>query len=127
MFIFFLFILGAQYIFRYRKYQLTEDIDGTESPIHTPRASLGTFPTGQLTSRASSTSTLLSEVAYLVKLRPKHVTTVKHSRLRESVESEAIESLNIAMQSVEKTKRCVYTLYTITSKKTSNFVNIQRG
>lgn len=84
---------------------MTEDTDETESPIHTPRASLGSFPTGQLASRASSTSTLLSEVAYLVKFRPKHIPTVKHSRLRESVESDAIEDLNIAMPSIEKTKR----------------------
>lgn len=83
---------------------MTEDIDETDSPIDTPRASLGFLPTGQLTSRASSTSTLLSEVAYLVKMRPKHVPTVKHSKLRESVESENIEGLKY-IQSIEKTKR----------------------
>lgn len=62
-----------------------------DSPAYTPRGSLGSLPIGQITSRASSTSTLLSEVVSLVKLRPRvgGIRKLKHSRLRESVDGEA--------------------------------------
>lgn len=81
-------MLGAQYLFRYRKYQLTGSRGEPDSPAHTPRASITSL---SIPSRAVSTSTLLSEVVSLVKLRPKASHRMKHSRLRESVDGEALE------------------------------------
>ncbi|KAG4070637.1 hypothetical protein HA402_013557 [Bradysia odoriphaga] len=86
-----LFDVGAQYIFRYRKYQLAESIGEMDSPVHTPRASLSSVQL-RAASRAGSTSTLLSEVVSLVKLRPRIGRKMKHSRLRESVDGEALET-----------------------------------
>lgn len=64
-----------------------------DSPAHTPRASIGSLPIGQIASRASSTTTLLSEVASLIKLRPRVCgRKLKHSRLRESIDGEALEN-----------------------------------
>lgn len=83
-------LLGAQYIFRYRKYQLAESMGEPDSPAHTPRASMGSIAVGQLSSRAASTSTLISEVVSLVKIRPRG-RWMKHARLRESVDGEALE------------------------------------
>ncbi|KAJ6635680.1 Hemicentin-1, partial [Pseudolycoriella hygida] len=84
-------LLGAQYVFRYRKYQLAESMGELDSPAHTPRASLSSIQQ-RAASRAGSTSTLLSEVISLVKLRPRIGRRMKHSRLRESVDGEALES-----------------------------------
>lgn len=86
-------LLGAQYVCRYRKYQLAESAGAPDSPAHTPRTSMGSIA-GQLPSRAVSTSTLLSEVVSLVKIRPRG-RWMRHSRLRESVDGEALE---IALQ-----------------------------
>lgn len=83
-------LLGAQYVFRYRKYQLTANAGEPDSPAHTPRASMGSVAIGQLDSRAGSTSTLISEVVSMVKLRPRGQ-WLRHSRLRESVDGEALE------------------------------------
>lgn len=83
-------LLGAQYMCRYRKYQLAESAGEPDSPAHTPRTSMGSIATGQLPSRAVSTSTLLSEVVSFVKIRPRG-RWMKHSRLRESVDAEALE------------------------------------
>lgn len=85
-------LLGAQYVCRYRKYQLAESAGAEEdSPAHTPRTSMGSIAIGQLPSRAVSTSTLLSEVVSFVKIRPRG-RWMKHSRLRESVDGEALEN-----------------------------------
>lgn len=84
-------LLGIQYIFRYRKYQLTANVGELDSPAHTPRTSLGSITTGQLNSRAVSTSTLISEVVSFVKIRPCRGRWMKHSRLRESIDGEAYE------------------------------------
>lgn len=83
-------LLGAQYVCRYRKYQLAESAGESDSPAHTPRTSMGSIVTGQLPSRAVSTATLLSEVVSFVKIRPRG-RWMKHSRLRESVDAEALE------------------------------------
>lgn len=83
-------LLGAQYVIRYRKYQLAESAGEADSPAHTPRASIGSIAIGQLNSRAASTSTLISEVVSMVKIRPRGQWT-RHSRLRESVDGEALE------------------------------------
>lgn len=83
--------VGAQYVCRYRKYQLAESMGELDSPAHTPRASFSSIQQ-RAASRAGSTSTLLSEVVSLVKLRPRMGHRMKHSRLRESVDGEALES-----------------------------------
>lgn len=75
------FLIGVQYIFRYHKYQKTSR--EPDSPAHTPTAS-------HPASRAMSTTTLLSEVISLVKLRPKP--SMKHSRLRESVDADGLKN-----------------------------------
>lgn len=77
---------GTQYVFRYRKYQLAAALGEPDSPAQTPRASLGSL---LVPGRAMSTSTLVSDVISLVKLRPRPVT--RHSRLRESVDPETFE------------------------------------
>lgn len=86
-------LLGAQYVCRYRKYQLAESAGEPDSPAHTPRTSMGSITTGQLPSRAMSTSTLLSEVVSFVKIRPRGrwMKHSRHSRLRESIDTEALE------------------------------------
>ncbi|XP_036326981.1 uncharacterized protein LOC118739644 isoform X2 [Rhagoletis pomonella] len=78
-------LLGAQYVVRYRKYHLAVARRRDEgSRLHTPRASMSSLHGPP--SRAISTTTLLSEVIYLVKMRPKH--QLRHSILRESVDAE---------------------------------------
>ncbi|KAH8379331.1 hypothetical protein KR009_004210 [Drosophila setifemur] len=82
-------LLGAQYVVRYRKYHLAVARRQDEgSRLHTPRASLSSLQGPP--SRAISTTTLLSEVIYLVKMRPKH--QLRHSILRESVDAENLTS-----------------------------------
>lgn len=83
-------LLLAQYVCRYRKYQLAGSAP-EDSPAHTPRTSMGSIAAGQLPSRAVSTSTLFSEVVSFVKIRPRG-RWMKHSRLRESVDGEALEN-----------------------------------
>lgn len=78
---------GAQYVVRYRKYHLAVARRQDEgSNLHTPRASLSSLHGPP--SRAISTTTLLSEVIYLVKMRPKH--QLRHSILRESADVENV-------------------------------------
>lgn len=84
-------ITGTQYIFRYRKYQLAAALGEPDSPAQTPRASLGSL---LVPGRAISTSTLVSDVISLVKLRARP--TAKHSRLRESVDPETFEKCHSA-------------------------------
>lgn len=76
-------------MFRYRKYQLAAALGELDSPAQTPRASLGSL---LVPGRAMSTSTLVSDVISLVKLRPRPVT--KHARLRESVDADTLEKCN---------------------------------
>ncbi|KAH8274559.1 hypothetical protein KR044_012619 [Drosophila immigrans] len=80
-------LLGAQYVVRYRKYHLAVARRQDEgSHLHTPRASLSSLHGPP--SRAISTTTLLSEVIYLVKMRPKR--QLRHSILRESADVENV-------------------------------------
>lgn len=74
---------------------MAESAGEPDSPAHTPRASLASINAARILcesecppSRAMSTTTLISEVISLVKLRPRGH-RVKHSRLRESVDVEA--------------------------------------
>ncbi|KAJ8982276.1 hypothetical protein NQ317_007250 [Molorchus minor] len=80
-------LLGAQYLFRYRKYHVAEadDRDSLADPSGgwVPKNSL------PLTTRASSNATLLSEVISLTKLRPHIKPWNKHVRLRESMDCES--------------------------------------
>lgn len=65
------------------------------SPAHTPHMSIRSLPNTEDASppsRAISTTTLISEVVYLVKLRRK--TDVKHSILRESTISEKSQNFS---------------------------------
>jgi hypothetical protein len=92
-FLFFLFSIGAQYIFRYHKYQLAKNKEEPESPLHTPPSgSTASLPgvSRQANQRANSTSTIFSEVITLVKLKPKS-STIRHKKLRESVVSQDFE------------------------------------
>ncbi|XP_055696759.1 uncharacterized protein LOC129797908 isoform X1 [Phlebotomus papatasi] len=82
-------MLGTQYVFRYRKYQLAESKGEPDSPAHTPRTSLGSLVGHGPPSRAISTSTLLSDVISLVKFRPGS-RRVKHSRLRENLDTDTL-------------------------------------
>jgi hypothetical protein len=83
--------LGAQYIFRYHRYQLAKSKEEAESPLNTPRGSTTSIgPTNHANLRATSTSTLMSEVVTLVKLKPK-TSSIKHQKLRESVVSQDFE------------------------------------
>ncbi|KAM8707766.1 hypothetical protein ACLKA7_014839 [Drosophila subpalustris] len=80
-------LLGAQYMVRYRMYHLAVARRQDEgSHLHTPRASLSSLHGPP--SRAISTTTLLSEVIYLVKMRPKR--QLRHSILRESADVENV-------------------------------------
>lgn len=77
--------LGAQYVVRYRKYHLAIARRRDEgSRLHTPHASMTSLQSPP--SRAVSTTTLISEVIYMVKMRPKH--QLRHSILRESIDAE---------------------------------------
>lgn len=84
--------LGAQYIFRYHRYQLAKSKE-EGSPLNTPRGSTSSIsqnpPNGNM--RATSTSTLMSEVVTLVKLKPK-TSSIQHTKLRESVVSQDFET-----------------------------------
>jgi len=90
--------LAAQYVFRYHRYQLAKSKEEQDSPLNTPHGStvsITRLPGGGGSDlRAVSTSTLLSEVVTLVKLKPKSSsaaatkTSIKHQKLRESVISQ---------------------------------------
>jgi hypothetical protein len=90
--------LGAQYIFRYHRYQLAKSKEESDSPLNTPHGSINSIScTARQNNsdnidgrnmRAVSTSTLISEVVTFVKLKPKHSISVKHKKLRESIASE---------------------------------------
>lgn len=87
--------LGAQYIFRYHRYQLAKSKEEVDSPLNTPHGSTVSItrnPNGSgHTMRAISTTTLMSEVVTLVKLKPKSTltsTSIRHQKLRESVVSQ---------------------------------------
>ncbi|EDS38402.1 conserved hypothetical protein [Culex quinquefasciatus] len=83
--IFITFILLIQYLFRYRKYELAISQTEADSPAHTLFGSGNSLNNDQPRSRAVSTTTLISEIASYVKLRPKNG-SIKHHRFRESVE-----------------------------------------
>lgn len=84
--------LGAQYVFRYHRYQLAKSKEEAESPLNTPRGSTASISHGAANGnlRATSTSTLMSEVVTLVKLKPK-TSSIRHQKLRESVVSQDFE------------------------------------
>ncbi|XP_068909443.1 uncharacterized protein gogo isoform X3 [Tenebrio molitor] len=79
-------LLGAQYLFRYRKYHIAQAED--QDSLADPTASCASI---SLKTRASSSATLLSEVISLTRLRPHMKPRNKHSRLRESMDCEQEE------------------------------------
>lgn len=92
--IFISFLLLVQYVFRYRKYELATSRMEPDSPAHTLFGSAVSLSNAQQPrSRAMSTTTLISEIVSYVKLRPKKG-SVKHDRLRESVEY-SIENFDV--------------------------------
>lgn len=117
--------LGAQYVFRYRKYQLAESRGEPDSPVHTPRpsidgsaADLAANGSGSADAdggvggvvRATSTTTLLSEVQSLIKMRPRMManggrSVNKHTRLRESVDAEALAHAADGDEGVDRRRR----------------------
>ncbi|XP_018569476.1 uncharacterized protein LOC108909578 isoform X2 [Anoplophora glabripennis] len=74
-------LLGAQYLFRYRKYHVAKAED--QDSLADPKGSNTSLP---MATRASSSATLLSEVISLTKLRPHIKARNKHTRLRESMD-----------------------------------------
>ncbi|XP_050312720.1 uncharacterized protein LOC126747859 isoform X1 [Anthonomus grandis grandis] len=80
-------LLGVQYVFRYRKYQVAEFED---------KDSLAA-------SKAPSSTTLLSDVISLTKMRPSRKN--KHVRLRESMDCEQSEEA-VALAGEEETSQC---------------------
>lgn len=88
--------LGAQYIFRYHRYQLAKSKEEVDSPLNTPHGSTISITHNPhshngVSLRAISTSTLMSEVVTLVKLKPKMSSSIRHTKLRESVVSQDFE------------------------------------
>ncbi|KAL0276483.1 UNVERIFIED_CONTAM: hypothetical protein PYX00_004046 [Menopon gallinae] len=86
--------LGIQYIHRYRKYQLAAAAEDTESMSGNSQCSLVA-----VRSRATSNSTLLSEVISLQRFKPTR--KYKHSRLREEEQDLEEEHLSEAYDSQE--------------------------
>jgi regulatory protein YycI of two-component signal transduction system YycFG len=88
--------LVFQYIFRYHRYQLAKSKEEADSPLNTPHGSTVSLTRNPLNGtvcnlKAVSTSTLMSEVVTLVKLKPPKKTTssvIRHQKLRESVVSQ---------------------------------------
>lgn len=83
-----------QYLFRYHRYQKTSR--EPDSPSHTPTPS-------HPASRAMSTTTLISEVISMVKIRPRQ--SLKHARLRESVDGEALDQDSHELTELERSQR----------------------
>ncbi|XP_044259174.1 uncharacterized protein LOC123007794 isoform X2 [Tribolium madens] len=86
-------LLGAQYLFRYRKYHIAQGED--QDSLADPTASCASI---SLRTRASSSATLLSEVISLTRLRPHMKPRNKHSRLRESMDCEQEEEVTLAKE-----------------------------
>ncbi|XP_066150361.1 uncharacterized protein gogo isoform X2 [Euwallacea fornicatus] len=90
-------LLGVQYAFRYRKYQVAqlEDQDSLA-------ASSTNLP--MMSARAQSNATLLSEVISLTRMRPLNIKgrQNKHTRLRESVECDRDANEEATLSKEEK-------------------------
>lgn len=85
--------LIAQYIFGRHQYHLAKSKEEIDSPLHTPHGSTISITRNPhcgaaANLKAVSTSTLMSEVVTLVKLKPLKMTSaIRHQKLRESVAS----------------------------------------
>lgn len=85
-----------QYVFRYHRYQLAKNKEEADSPMNTPHGSTISLTKnphdGPYNLKAVSTSTIMSEVVTLVKLKPSKKSTIssviRHQKLRESVISQ---------------------------------------
>ena len=86
--------LIAQYIFGRHQYHLAKSKEEADSPLHTPHGSTisitrNSHSVAAVSLKAVSTSTLMSEVVTLVKLKPsKKTSAIRHQKLRESVVSQ---------------------------------------
>lgn len=86
--------LIAQYIFGRHQYHLAKSKEEVDSPLHTPHGSTISITRNPHHGAAAhlkavSTSTLMSEVVTLVKLKPSKMTSaIRHQKLRESVASQ---------------------------------------
>ncbi|CAG9864192.1 unnamed protein product [Phyllotreta striolata] len=98
-------ILGIQYIFRYRKYQIA-DGDDRDS------LSNGSGVNIPLANRVSSSVTLLSEVISLTKFRPHLIKRNKHERLRESVDCDTLKAEEATLAKEESSSICSTTTIT---------------
>lgn len=85
-----------QYVFRYHRYQLAKNKEEVDSPLNTPHGSTVSLTRNPQNGaayslKAVSTSTLMSEVVTLVKLKPSKKTSssvIRHQKLRESIVSQ---------------------------------------
>jgi hypothetical protein len=102
--------LIAQYIFGRHRYSLAKSKEEMDSPLHTPHGSTISITRNPhhaaVNLKAVSTSTLMSEVVTLVKLKPSKMTSaIRHQKLRESVvsrdeDSDEKDRLNDSIDSI---------------------------
>ncbi|ERL95330.1 hypothetical protein D910_12596, partial [Dendroctonus ponderosae] len=81
-------ILGIQYVFRYRKYQVAQLEDQDSLSDRSSIVFVASSTNLQMSARTQSNATLLSEVISLTRMRPLNMKSRqnKHTRLRESVD-----------------------------------------
>ncbi|KAB0800461.1 hypothetical protein PPYR_06201 [Photinus pyralis] len=105
-------LLGAQYLCRYRKYHIAHADD--QDSLADPTVSCVSLP---VRTRASSSTTLLSEVISLTRLKPLKSRN-KHNLLRESMDCEQSEELQVTLAKAEDTFSVSSTV-TMTQQDTS--------
>ncbi|KAJ8961826.1 hypothetical protein NQ318_021441 [Aromia moschata] len=108
-------LLGAQYLFRYRKYHVA-GADDQDSLADTSAGSKTSLP---MTTRASSNATLLSEVISLTKLRPHIKPWNRHVRLRESMDCESTRNETEVTLAKEEDSLSVSSTATLTQPECS--------
>ncbi|XP_018332214.1 uncharacterized protein LOC108741789 isoform X2 [Agrilus planipennis] len=86
------FLLGIQYMIRYRKYQIAKSDD--QDSLTDPSGSATNFAAG---TRVPSSNTLISEVISLTKLRTNITSRNKHIRLRESMDCETFHETEVTL------------------------------
>ncbi|KAF2884467.1 hypothetical protein ILUMI_21705, partial [Ignelater luminosus] len=107
-------LLGAQYLCRYRKYHVAQAED--QDSLADPKASFGSLPIG---TRASSSTTLLSEVISLTRFRPMKSRQNKHNRLRESMDCEQNEGEHEVTLAKEEESLSASSTVTLTQQDTA--------
>nr|XP_023026776.1 uncharacterized protein LOC111514755 [Leptinotarsa decemlineata] len=107
-------LLGAQYIFRYRKYHVARAED--QDSLADPSGSNSSLP---MATRTTSSATLLSEVISLTRLRPHIRTRNRHIRLRESMDCESARSDNEVTLAKEEESLSLGSTTTLTQQAAS--------